>query len=214
MVKFHKNCENTSKIQKMSCIRTCLHGGGGPQVGEVTCGGSPHLSCKHDQIKMRDYMDRRITPPNRVTLPTWAPPTPCKQALRYHFVTFDIYFPGLPWENSLWCYSRFSRDFTKIQTPKSQGLLRFYLHLAKDLLKIKLCASFQRHSVLRFENIALSNFPSFLRAVTLSVNLHNRTGEERRRQTLCDKRDNNFVWNNRAAIFVLLLRAQIWRHQW
>ena len=25
------------------------------------------------------------------------------------------------------------------------------------------------------------------------VNLRNRTGEERRRQTLCDKRDNNFI---------------------
>ena len=25
------------------------------------------------------------------------------------------------------------------------------------------------------------------------VNLRNRTGEERRRQNLCDKRDNNFV---------------------
>ena len=51
-------------------LRTCLHGDGGPQVGEVTCGGSPHLSCKHDQIKVRDYMDRRVTPP------------PCKQALK------------------------------------------------------------------------------------------------------------------------------------
>ena len=29
----------------------CLHRGGGPQVGEVTCGGSPHLSCKCIQIK-------------------------------------------------------------------------------------------------------------------------------------------------------------------
>ena len=28
-----------------------LRGGGGPQIGEVTCGGSPHLSCKRDQIK-------------------------------------------------------------------------------------------------------------------------------------------------------------------
>ena len=28
---------------------------GDPQVGEVTCGGSPQLSCKRDQIKMRDY---------------------------------------------------------------------------------------------------------------------------------------------------------------
>ena len=28
------------------------------------------------------------------------------------------------------------------------------------------------------------------------VNLRNCTGEERRRQTLCEKRDNNVVWNN------------------
>ena len=38
-----------------------LHGGGGPQIGEVTCGGSPHLSGKRDQIKMRDYVDRLVT---------------------------------------------------------------------------------------------------------------------------------------------------------
>ena len=62
----------------------CLHGGGGPQVGEVKYGGSPHLSCKRDQIKMRDYMDKRITTPKRVTSPTWGPPRPCKQALRDH----------------------------------------------------------------------------------------------------------------------------------
>ena len=36
----------------------CLHEGGGPQVGKVTRGGSPRLSCKRVQIKMRDYMDR------------------------------------------------------------------------------------------------------------------------------------------------------------
>ena len=36
-------------------IRACLYGGGGPQIGEVTCDVSPHLSCKRDQIKMRDY---------------------------------------------------------------------------------------------------------------------------------------------------------------
>ena len=47
-------------------------GGGGPQVSEVTCLGrvirlslqpliwSPHLSCKLDQIKMREYMDRGV----------------------------------------------------------------------------------------------------------------------------------------------------------
>ena len=44
-------------------------------------GGLPHLSCKHDQIKMRDYMERRATPLRRVTPPTWGPPPPCKQAL-------------------------------------------------------------------------------------------------------------------------------------
>ena len=62
-------------------LRACLHGGGGPQVGAVTFGGSPHLSCKRDQIKMRDNMDRRATPPKRVTSPTWDPPPPCIQAL-------------------------------------------------------------------------------------------------------------------------------------
>ena len=47
--------------------------------------GWPHLSCKRDQIKMRDYMDRRVTPPKRVTSPTWGPPLPCKQALSQKF---------------------------------------------------------------------------------------------------------------------------------
>ena len=66
---------------------------GEPQVGEATrVGGvsllsiqsliwSPHLSCKHDQIKIRDYMDRRVTPPKRVTSATWGSPPPCKQAV-------------------------------------------------------------------------------------------------------------------------------------
>ena len=83
------HCENSLanhvlkiKIQKNVLFRACLHGGGGPQIGEVTCGGSPHLSCKRDQIKMRDYMDRRVTPPKRVTSPAWGPPPPCKQALK------------------------------------------------------------------------------------------------------------------------------------
>ena len=70
-------------------IRACLHGGGGPQIGEVTCGGSPHLSCKRDQIKMRDYMDRRVTPPKRVTSPTWGPPHPYKYALYLDAAKFE-----------------------------------------------------------------------------------------------------------------------------
>ena len=65
-------------------LRTCLHRGGGPQIGEVTCGGLPHLSCKRDQIKMGDYMDRRVTSPN------WGPPPPCKQALSYTFLGGNV----------------------------------------------------------------------------------------------------------------------------
>ena len=66
----------------MRVLRPCLLGGGGPQVGEVNYGGSPHLLCKRDEIKMRDYMDKRVTPRKLVTSPTWGPPPPCKQALR------------------------------------------------------------------------------------------------------------------------------------
>ena len=28
-------------------------------------------------------MDRRVTPPKKVSSPTWGPPPPCKQALHY-----------------------------------------------------------------------------------------------------------------------------------
>ena len=45
-------------------------------------GGSPHLSCKYDQITMREYMNSRVTPPKRITSPTWGPPPLCKQALK------------------------------------------------------------------------------------------------------------------------------------
>ena len=64
-------------------LKACLHGGGEPQIGEVACGGSPHLSSKRDQIKMRDYMDRQVTPPKRVTSPTCSPPPPCRQTWDY-----------------------------------------------------------------------------------------------------------------------------------
>ena len=39
------------KLYFVSHFRACLHGGAGPQIGEVTCVGSPHLSRKRDQIK-------------------------------------------------------------------------------------------------------------------------------------------------------------------
>ena len=71
-----------SHFRNLYSLRACLHGGVWPQIGEVTCVESPHLSCKRDQVIMRDYIDRRVTPPKRVTSPTWDPPPPCKQALK------------------------------------------------------------------------------------------------------------------------------------
>ena len=60
--------------------RACLHGGGGPQIGEVMCGGSPHLSL--NVIKLKWEIIWTGGPPKRVILPTWVPPPPCKQALK------------------------------------------------------------------------------------------------------------------------------------
>ena len=51
-----------------------MHGGGGPQIGEVTyVAGHPTY---HVNVIMRDYMDRWITSP------TWGSPPPCKQVLK------------------------------------------------------------------------------------------------------------------------------------
>ena len=83
-------------LQENSYLRACLHGGRGPQICEVTCGGSPHQEpvpdptyhVTNDQIKMRDYVDRRVTPPKRVTSPTWGPPPLCKQALTLYYLVF------------------------------------------------------------------------------------------------------------------------------
>ena len=66
--------------------------------------GSPHLSCKRDQIKVRDYMDRRVTPSKWVTMPTWGPPPPCKQALKVSpapFLQFQKlnHLPFIIWVN-------------------------------------------------------------------------------------------------------------------
>ena len=37
-------------------------------------GGSPHLSCKRDQNKTRNYMDKLVTPPTWVTSLIWGSP--------------------------------------------------------------------------------------------------------------------------------------------
>ena len=42
--------------------------------------GNPPVN---DQIEMRDYMDRQVTSPKRVTSPTWGLPPQCKQPLNF-----------------------------------------------------------------------------------------------------------------------------------
>ena len=71
-------------------FRVCLHWGGGPRIGEVKCGGSTHLLCNCDQIEMRDYMDKRDTPPKRVNSPTWGSLPPCKQTLCHYNLVISV----------------------------------------------------------------------------------------------------------------------------
>ena len=95
-----------SHLQYLRQIKPISHEGGGPQVGEVTCVKLPHLTCKRDHIKMRDYLDRRVTPPKRVTSPTWGPPPPCKQALNLFHMTTDEFSTGC----TIWPDISFTRD--------------------------------------------------------------------------------------------------------
>ena len=48
---------------------------------------SPHLLCKRYQIKMRDYMDRRVTSP------TWGRSPPCKEAPKIFFWKESFFQP-------------------------------------------------------------------------------------------------------------------------
>ena len=86
----HFNHQRVSAENRMATrtFRASLREVGGPQLGEVTCGGLPHLKRKRDHIKMRDYMDRRVTSP------TWGPPSACEQALTERR---SILFSGTYW---------------------------------------------------------------------------------------------------------------------
>ena len=78
-------------------------------------GGSPHQSCKRDQLKLRDYMNRRVTPPKRVTSPTWGPSPPCKQALKEIWAAICLDGPKLSWSSFLRSnFKRFVQGSQKI----------------------------------------------------------------------------------------------------
>ena len=80
--------------------------------------GSPHLSCKRDHIKMRDYMDRRVTPPKRVTSPTWGAPPSCKQALNKAFcliVTINVLYDTKKTTRKKWTFKNMRWQFTQLR---------------------------------------------------------------------------------------------------
>ena len=56
LILYAKWNESTTSSKEAYRLRASLHGGGGHQIGGVTCGGSPHLSRKCDHIKVRDYI--------------------------------------------------------------------------------------------------------------------------------------------------------------
>ena len=79
---FHLNMINYWTVyQYRHNLKACLHGRRGPQIDEVSCGGAPHLSCKRDLMKMRYYMDWRVTHLSGLPHIPGVPPPPRKQAL-------------------------------------------------------------------------------------------------------------------------------------
>ena len=63
-------------------LRACLHGGGGPQVGEVTRLGERLYGQAGYPISIGSRLHDRWGYPPNVISPTWGPPPPCEKALR------------------------------------------------------------------------------------------------------------------------------------
>ena len=53
----------------------------GPILGDLT-GVAGHPNYHVNVVKLKYYVDRRVTPPKRVTSPAWGPPPPCTRAPR------------------------------------------------------------------------------------------------------------------------------------
>ena len=94
-------CRHISSLLMVTVIRACLHEGGVPQVGEVTCGGLLHLSCKCDHTKglftwsggprsivgLVSFVFTLWGHKTKETYPTRpGSPTPCKQALKWEII--------------------------------------------------------------------------------------------------------------------------------
>ena len=127
-----------------------LHRGGESQIGEVICGGSPYLCCKGDEIKM--YIDRRVTPPYRVTSLSWGPPPPCKQALTYRLPRSARIVGKRQKHNHKERLNVISFPFFSMQ-PRSQGYLScFFLEARQKTLGTKLPS----HDPLRSDYLKIS----------------------------------------------------------
>ena len=55
-------------------------------------------------------MDKRVTPPKRVTSPTWGPPPPCKQAVSHEFFSEIYVRDRKPLLNVAWWKRYFHRS--------------------------------------------------------------------------------------------------------
>ena len=71
-------------------------------------------------------MDRQVTPPKRVTSPTWGPPPPCKRALIHLEIVLDggaypdfVIYDGklAPWTDEAWNIVSVPRQLRGLDSP-------------------------------------------------------------------------------------------------
>ena len=106
--------------------------------------GSLHLSCKRDQMKIRDYMARRVTPTKwAITTPTRGPPPPCKQALKNCIhAAFQTLFINRPYSISfslpdagevLFLGVKFQRSLSKFRKRNKNRFLMFRYSIEREI---------------------------------------------------------------------------------
>ena len=123
------------------CLRACLHGGRGLQVGEVTRLSIQSLILIWSSLHGRWDDHMRYCMDRRVTSPTWGPPPPRKQALKFktlkpvpYLAAFQRHITRLGqirecpvawWERhvSATRYDRHSRGIDQTQRQQTQSLI-------------------------------------------------------------------------------------------
>ena len=108
-------------------------------------------------------MDRRVTPPKRVTSPTWGPPPPCKQALRYPQQTKQSTVQKKCKRNSVFFVLCSRENSTKFRHEISSKRLRIFVQSNEISLSswrnfASTEAKFRLAEISRSENSQLRNF--------------------------------------------------------